>query len=87
MTALDFYKFIFKNRIEYHWADNAEEKDVVFFVSFDEAKELNKLLDASILDESGIECHMKNGYLAFWADEILSHYGIELKDIFEEDDE
>lgn len=83
MKAIDFYKFIHDNSIEFHWCENDEtnERDVVFFVAYYHVDEFRKLLSYSDFDD-GIYCVMKGNCFAFWASAILSRYNIELTEIF-----
>ena len=87
MKAIDFYKFINGNNIEFHWHENPEtkENDVIFFPYYFQIDDLKKLLTASDFDDEGINCVMKDGYFAFWASDILDAHGIELTEIFGED--
>lgn len=80
MKALDLYKFVNENNIEYHWIEGG--KDVILFVSNQYLQEWNKLLGCHILDEEGIECTMKDGYLCFKMKDICEHFDTELSDIF-----
>jgi hypothetical protein len=83
MTTIEFYKFINENSIEFHWHENPEtkENDVIFFIYYFQIDELRKLLTTSDFDE-GIKCVMKDGYVAFWASDILDAHDIKLTDIF-----
>ena len=87
MKAIDFYKFIYGNNIEFHWHENPEtkENDVIFFLYYFQIDDLKKLLTTSDFDDEGIKCVMKDGYFAFWASDILGAHGIELTEIFGED--
>ena len=87
MKAIDFYKFINENNIEFHWHENNEtkERDVIFFPSYWQIKDMAKLLSNTDFDDEGIRCQMKDGYFAFWASDILDAHGIELTEIFGED--
>jgi len=87
MKAIHFYKFINENDIEFHWCENNEtkERDVVFFPSYRQIKDMAKLLSITDFDDGGIRCRMKDGYFAFWASHILEAHRIELTDIFGED--
>lgn len=84
MKAIDFYKFINENNIEFHWHENNEtkERDVIFFPSYWQIKDMAKLLSKTDFDDEGIRCQMKDGYFAFWASDILDAHGIELTEIF-----
>ena len=87
MKAIDFYKFIHENNIEFHWHENNEtkERDVIFFPSYRQIKDMAKLLTNADFYDEGIRCQMKDGYFAFWASEILDAHLIELTEIFGED--
>lgn len=83
MKIIDFYKFIRNNDIEYHWYDY-KKKDVMFFVPCYLMKEFNDLLPASIFDDEGLSCVMKDGYLCFDASSIFDYFDWDLKDVFED---
>ena len=87
MKAIEFYKYIHENNIEYHWTYNIEtnERDVLFFPYYWQIEDLSKLLTAVDLDEDGIGCVMKDRYFAFWASDIIEPYDILLTDIFGKD--
>jgi len=78
MTELTLYKFIEENEIEYHW----HNEDVIAFVHLRDIEEFNKLIPGSQMHEDGIQCHMKEGYFAFWMKDICEYSGIEMKNIF-----
>lgn len=78
MTALELYKFVTSNKCEYHW----NEEDVLLFISIYDIKEFNEMLGASVLDEAGIVCNMKDGYFVFRMNDICEYFGIELLDVF-----
>jgi hypothetical protein len=81
MEALDLYKFIKENDIEYHWIEEGE--DVILFVNNRDLPEWNTLLGYHILDEEGLKCTMKDGYLCFEMKDICEHFDIKLSDVFE----
>ena len=78
MKAIDLYRYVSENKIEYHWDD----KDVILMPSIYEIETFNKLLSGSIYDDSGVSCVMKNGYLCFYMQGICDYFAIELTDIF-----
>lgn len=84
MKAIDLYKFITNNKIEWHYYDNSNEPDVIIFPNFSEAEEFNKLLSNGSFDDGGIDCKMMQGYLAIKMREVCEYYGIEIKDVFED---
>ncbi len=79
MKAIDLYKFIEKNSIEYHWHDG----DVILFVENFHIDKWNRLLGSHILDEDGLKCVMKDGYFCFDMKYICDCFDIELTEIFE----
>lgn len=85
MKAIDFYKFITENEIEYHWHEHDGKQDVIFFVEYRNIEDFAKILTTFDFDEDGVECHMKDGYFCFWADDILAGHGIELEEIFKKE--
>ena len=87
MKVIDFYKFIYENKIEYHWHtnDTSKERDVIFFISYSQIDDFANLLTSFDFDDEGIICYMKDGYFAFWAFDILESHGIELNEIFGRD--
>ena len=84
MKAIEFYKFIHDNKIEWHWLENLEsrEQDVIIFPSYSEIQDLGKILSPYHFDDEGIKCIMKQGYFAIWANDILYQDDIELTEIF-----
>jgi hypothetical protein len=80
MTELELYKFIEENGIEYHWFN--ENTNVIIFVNHYLLPDWNKLLGIHILDEEGIVCRMKDGYMCFEMNEICDYFGIEISNVF-----
>jgi hypothetical protein len=92
MTELELYKFVKDHNLEYHWHTHSlgyhnDIKDVIMFVPIHQLGEFCKLLGQSIMDEDGLECTMKYGYIVFWMDEICEHFDIELSNVFKVEDE
>ena len=86
MTELSLYKFISENAIEWKWELNDGNKDVVMFPYHYQIEDFAALLSPTIFDEEGIHCWMKDGYFAIWMNKICQHYGIEIENVFKEDD-
>lgn len=84
MTAIELFRFITENKIEWHWQDDPEEgiEDVLIFLYYHQIEDLAKLLPATLFDDSGIPCSMKYGYIAIWMHQIVEHFGIELDEVF-----
>ena len=81
MTELELYKFVKENDCEYHW----EDYDVILFVNFYLLDEFTKLLGYNMLDEEGIKCNLKQGYVAIWMFSICESFDIVLENIFEKE--
>lgn len=81
-TAIELYKFVKDNRLDYNIFDHEGQKDVLLFVNVIDIKDFMDLLGNSIFDEDGISCTMKKNYFCFWMKDICDYYGIELSEIF-----
>jgi hypothetical protein len=81
MKALDLYKFVTTNNVEYHWHDS----DVILFISNYLLDDWNKLLGNGITDENGLSCVMKDGYFCFMMQDICDYYDIDINEIFEKE--
>ena len=84
MNALQLYKYIHKNKIEYHWLNNEGTQDVIIFPSFDQLDELNKLVPFAVYEDNGIPCAIKDGYVALWMSYICEYCDIDMSDVFEQ---
>ena len=85
MTAIELYKFIEENNIEWHYEDNEGAEDVIIFPYTFQIDSFYKLFTPCLFDDVGIGCIMKDGYFAFWMDDICSYYGIELSEVFKKE--
>lgn len=87
MTAIEFYKYIGENGIEFSWAYNTDkkERDVLFFPLYHQIDELRAIMDPGAFDDGGITIYMKYGYFVIWASDILDRYSIELSEVFKKD--
>jgi len=83
MTELELYKFIEEYSIEWHWLNG--DTDVILFVNNCLLPHWNRLLGTHILDDEGIICRMKDGYMCFEMNEICENFGIEMENIFKKD--
>jgi hypothetical protein len=81
MTAIQLYKFVTENELEY----KLFEEDILLFVNISNIEEWNEILGYSIKDESGIKCYMKDGYFVFYMAAICEYFDIELKEIFKKE--
>ena len=96
MTALDLYKFVTKNNLEYnkkiydvHEGENpfiTQQYEVYLFVPIYELEEWNKLLGSFIFEE-GINCVMKEKYVCFMMQDICDHFDIDITEIFGKEEE
>jgi hypothetical protein len=86
MNALKLYKFIEENSIEWHWHEH--ENDVLIFIMSYHLYDWFQLMKGhSLLDEGGIECIMKDGYLCVWMRNICEYSDIEIEEVFEKSKE
>jgi len=85
MEAIDLYKYINDNNIEWHYQDNDGTEDVIIFPYAFQVEDFNKLIKDQVGD-GGIECRMMGGYFAFWMNDICEYYGIELSKVFDPKD-
>jgi len=83
MTAIELYKFVHDNELEYHWYDD----DVLLFVPNDLLDKWNYLLGYNIKAEDGIKCIMKDGYFCFDMQYINDYFGIDSTEIFKQIEE
>ncbi len=84
---LNFYRFIQACSIEYHWGDNPDtnQRDVIFFVMFNDIREMYASMAPYDFIDDGIRCQMKDGYFAFWASRIVDKLDVELSEMFGQD--
>lgn len=83
MKASEFKSFIENNGIEWHRHKNDGEEDIIIFPEFNDLEEFTKILGYGYFDEEGLECYMKDGYMAIWCRDLLESSGIGLDEIFE----
>jgi len=82
MKALDLYKFVTDNDIEYSYAMNGQTEDVLIFPYYNQVSDFAKMLPKCIFDDEGIVCNMKDGYLAIWMNNICDYCEIEVGEVF-----
>ncbi len=80
MKAIDLYKFVVDNEIEYHYTHDNQE--VYMWVPYYLIDDFHSVLPKSIFDDDGIQCSMKDDYFLFYMDDICAYSGIELDEIF-----
>lgn len=82
MDSLELYKFINDNNIEWHRLDNQGSEDILIFPNYGEVFKLNEILSPCLFDDGGVECVMKDGYLAIWMRDICQYYNIDMDNVF-----
>ncbi|TVM01524.1 MAG: hypothetical protein CV087_10755 [Candidatus Brocadia sp. WS118] len=83
MNALDLYKFVTENNLEYNRLEyDSGEVEVLLFVEYYNISDFASLLGAGAFDDSGIECHMKDGYMVFEMNGICDDFGIDIDEVF-----
>jgi len=83
VTELELFKFIVEKKIESHYSNDG--KEIYSFIDYDDLSDFNKLLGIHILDEEGIKCTMKDGYVAFEMIAICEWFNIEPNNVFEKE--
>jgi hypothetical protein len=81
MTELELYKYINDNNIEWHRQDNDGTPDIIMFPLTFQIDEFVKLVKGYTSD-GGIECRLKDGYFAFWMQDLCDYYGIDIDKVF-----
>ena len=79
--------YIEDNNVEWHYRMNGKEEDVLIFPYTFQLCDFVKLFNPDIFDEDGIECVLKDGYVAIWMNDICEYYNVELSDIFNKEEE
>jgi hypothetical protein len=87
MKAIDLFKFVDDNALEYHWHFNNvgtsdHEYDVILFVDACIIGDFIKLLKSPRLSDDGFLCRMKNKYFCFWMADICEYFNIDLDEAF-----
>lgn len=97
MTELELYKYIHDNNIEVHIYKNGAEKPDLSELTDDNSWEwkvymmpyiwqLQDFVDicsASLFDDEGIECVLKQGYICIDLFPIMGYYGIDSINVFQ----
>jgi hypothetical protein len=86
MKAIELYRFITENDIEYHYRDNNGTEDVIIFPYTFQIDEFSELLKSYDYCDGGIECFLMDGYFAIWMKDVCEYYGIELSEVFDKDE-
>jgi hypothetical protein len=81
MTKNDLINFIKNNYVEYHWLNDMS--DVYICLNYYNLEKFKQILGENILDEEGIYCIFKSGYIVFEMQNICEFFGIKIEDVFE----
>jgi len=84
MDNITLYQFIIDNDLESRWDLNGGILDVILFVNVWNIEDFHEILPSNIFDDEGITCWMKDGYFAFWMNDICNYCGIEIEKVFPE---
>ena len=82
MKAIELYRFVNDNSMEWHRIKNGSVMEVFLFIDMIDINEFYKLLTPAIFEDGGIACVLKDGYFAIEMSELCEYYDIELNDVF-----
>ena len=87
MKAIELFKFVHDNALEYHWHFNIEREtgyknNVILFVDSPVIGEFMKLLKCGKMNDDGFPCIMKDGYICVWMEQICEYFGIDTDEVF-----
>lgn len=85
--AIEFYKYIKENNIEWHWFDNNGVQDVIILPYTFQLEDFIELLSETDFDDEGVKCVLKSGYVAIRLGELFENKGIELSEVFPENED
>ena len=86
MDALELYKLIEDNSIEWHWRTNEDKDDVLIFCN--DYDVLNKLSDTWFCDDGWWNCVLTSWwYIALWMTDFCEYLGIEVEKVFPRNEE
>ena len=84
MTALELYKFINENTLEWRWQEDENNDDnVILFIPFDYLEEFTKLINLDYINDGYHRVIMKGDSICIFLDEVCSAYGLDINEIFE----
>jgi len=87
MKALELYKFITENGVEWHSGNNRGQNDIVIFPLVSQIEDFIKIISSSNIDDEGIDCILQDGYFVFWMRALCEYNDIELSEVFDKDEE
>jgi hypothetical protein len=82
MTAIELYRYIHENNIEWHRYEHEGEMDILICPYWWHIEDFCKLLGASDFEDAGVECHIKDNYFAIWMSGICDHHDIDIDEVF-----
>jgi hypothetical protein len=86
MTAIQLYKFVSDNDIEWHYiGDSDVPREVFILIPTHKVAIFSNLLKSYDFSDGGIECTLMDGYFAFLMKDLCEYFGIELSEIFSKD--
>lgn len=81
MKEITLYKFVNENDIEYHYVNS--EDDIILFVPYYLIEDFVETIGTSIMDEEGLECVLKRGYIAIMMQNICNYHNVQMFEIFD----
>jgi hypothetical protein len=83
MTELQLYKFIQDNGVEMHWHGD----ELMCFLDAWMINDFCYMASHDLFDDEGIECRLKNSYIAFDLCDVCEYYEIDPENIFSKEEE
>ena len=82
MSELELYRFIAENQLEFNCLD--DDKEVILFVSKFIVDDFMDLLSkhSTFLTDYGLDCVIKDGYIAVKMADYCEYHSIELSNVF-----
>ncbi len=87
MKALELYKFVQKNKLEYHHVTIDSQADVILFVPFDILAEFQNLLGVTFLANRITKGVLKSDCMAFQMVDICDYFDIGVFDVFDNEND
>ena len=82
MKAIELYRFIKENNVEWHRDINDGIPDVVIFPMMGHMPYLISLFSSQYLTDENLNCIIKDGYFSIWMDDVCEYHGIALDEVF-----
>ena len=88
MTALELNKFVEDNNLEYHYVDTGYyEKDVMLSVTPELLKDFAQLIKGAFDNGIMVSYFKYDGSIVFGMKSICDEHGIEIDEVFKEEEE